>query len=76
MTSTPACLRCQTPMEDGFLVDHARNSLRVTLWCAGKPEKSFWAGEMSSAQYKTAMCVSTFRCPDCGYLESYASTQE
>lgn len=60
-------------MEDGFLVDHARDSLRIPLWCAGRPEKSFWAGEMSGAQYKAALKVATLRCPNCGYLESYAA---
>jgi len=59
-------------MELGFLVDHAHAALRVGRWCPGTPDPSFWSGEMSRAQYKAANVVTTFRCPECGYLESYA----
>jgi len=76
MSDTPECIRCQTAMELGFLVDHSHAVLRLGRWCAGKPDPSFWSGEMSRGQYKAATVVTTYRCPECGYLESYALTEE
>jgi hypothetical protein len=39
-------------------------------WVEGAPEKSFWSGTKTSG--KKQVQVSTYRCPACGYLESYA----
>jgi hypothetical protein len=39
-------------------------------WAEGQPERSFWTGV--KVKDKERHPVSTFRCPACGYLESYA----
>jgi hypothetical protein len=39
-------------------------------WYPGEPEASFWMG--LKLNKGVAVIVSTFRCPSCGYLESYA----
>jgi len=59
-------------MEQGFLVDRAHaNSPKVQSWHPGEPRKlSFWV--WSIADRKAELNVETFRCPACGYLESYA----
>lgn len=62
-------------MEPGLLLDkgHA-NSLNVTEWLEGAPEKSVWTGLKTKGKERLRLPVRTFRCPSCGYLESYAST--
>jgi len=60
-------------MEAGVILDkgHA-NSLSTSEWLEGKPEKSFWAGLKTKGRDR--LPVRTYRCPKCGYLESYANT--
>lgn len=74
--STPDCLRCQTPMEDGFIAERGRNSLLVPRWCRGEPQRSFLAGELGRRQYTDGLRIHAYRCPNCGYLESYAPILE
>jgi len=69
MDKLPECRHCAAPMEEGFILDQAHGVLHVPTWIKGKPERSFWSGlKTDRDQYK----VQTFRCPKCGYLESYA----
>lgn len=69
------CLRCQSPMEEGFVLDTAHGGIRQSRWSPGKPQPSFWTGEVKSNQFMAARRVTTYRCPTCGYLESYALEQ-
>ncbi len=67
------CLRCQTPMEVGFMADVGDYSVvQQTRWCRGQPNPSFWGGEVQHKQMRQGLRVLTYRCPNCGYLESYA----
>lgn len=70
---SPECPKCRITMESGLLLDkgHA-NSLIATEWLEGAAEKNFWTGLKTKG--KERLPVQTFRCPRCGYLESYAST--
>ena len=62
-------------MVEGFLLEAGDNNARmVTRWVEGSPEKSFWTG--LKIKDRDVMPVSTFRCPHCGYLESYAHVEE
>ena len=63
------CLRCQREMDLGFVADHRYVTVRVSSWVAGAPKKSFVTG---SAIVKDEIPIRTYRCPSCGYLESYA----
>ena len=73
MTTTPDCLRCKSPMEEGFLAERGRASYRQPRWCAGQPEPTvLGSGDMPRRQYSRGTRISAFRCPKCGYLESYA----
>lgn len=58
-------------MERGFLLEAGDHGARsVTKWVAGAPEKSVWTGlKLGERQ---VLPVVSFRCPHCGYLESYA----
>ncbi len=71
--AAPTCIRCQTHMEEGITLDHAHgpNSVTVSEWLEGPPERSFWFGLKTKGKEK--LSIRTFRCPRCGYLESYAN---
>jgi predicted nucleic-acid-binding Zn-ribbon protein len=65
-----SCPRCGGSMEQGFIVDEGYGKKLVSAWIAGEPQKSFWAGLRVSARERVE--VATYRCRQCGYLESYA----
>lgn len=44
--------------------------IHVSAWVEGPPEKSFWTGTKVPAEKRIP--IGTFRCPKCGFLESYA----
>lgn len=75
----PACRRCNVGMEKGFRIDHAHADMMIKQerWVAGDARPpSFFAGtETSGGQEVSAIKVITYRCPNCGYLESYAPAQ-
>jgi hypothetical protein len=58
-------------MEEGFTVDQGDGGRRVqSTWFGGKPVRSFWGGVKLSGVKPTP--IETWRCRQCGYLESYA----
>jgi hypothetical protein len=66
----PICPACDRPMETGFLVDHGHGVVLPAAWVPGVPEWSRWRGLRLKG--RTKMPVTTFRCPECGRLESFA----
>ena len=59
-------------MEEGVTIDKGHGGERsVSEWLEGPPERSFWSGLKTKGKDKFS--VKTFRCPRCGYLESYAN---
>lgn len=58
------CMKCGTEMEEGFIRDSALGSHGVAHWV---PSQSNPAKDKTE-QRKTK----TYRCPKCGYIESYA----
>ena len=64
------CIRCHAQMVLGFVPDNTNAGFAQQSWVPGEPERSFWTGiKMTKDQI---VPVITFRCPSCGYLESYA----
>ncbi len=62
--------RCASAMEQGFTVDQGYGTTTVPKWVAGVPRTSMWTGlELRGLR---PMDVTTYRCRQCGYLESYA----
>jgi hypothetical protein len=57
-------------MDQGFVADFTQSGTQVACWVEGPPEKSFWSGTRAPAAKR--LPIGTFRCPSCGYLESYA----
>lgn len=66
-----SCPRCSGSMEPGFLIDVGYGKTAVPKWAAGEPESSFWSSGLKLRE-KEQLAVTTYRCPRCGYLESYA----
>lgn len=66
------CIRCRTQMELGCIVSLGHNGYAREQWYPGEPEPSFWMG--LKLKKGLAVVVTTYRCPSCGYLESYAVT--
>ena len=58
-------------MVEGFVVDHAHGTNKVSAWVEGAPHRSFWTGLKLGGKRK--IDIQTMRCTRCGLLESYAS---
>lgn len=68
--NAPKCQQCDTEMEKGFVPDyHHKMSSRRPTWVSGSPETSWFSGlNIPDLQIP----VTTYRCPICGRLESFA----
>ncbi len=65
------CVKCEGFMEEGFIADRGDYEVKtVNKWVEGKPVKSFWTGIKVSGRQQIE--IRTYRCANCGYLESYA----
>ena len=68
---TKLCPKCHHRMAEGFIADRGdSNMLYTSKWYGGIPNKSFWGGVKVAK--KSGFQIRTYRCEDCGYLESYA----
>jgi hypothetical protein len=74
MNGTVECTRCHARMESGWVPDNAHVGLQRQNWCPGEPQPSFWTG-LKAAEIDKFIPVTTFRCPNCGHLKSYAIPQ-
>jgi hypothetical protein len=57
-------------MEQGFVLEISQGGRSVISWSSGQPKKSFFFG-IKLFEVKQ-IPIGTFRCKDCGYLESFA----
>jgi len=64
------CPKCKGDMEQGYVVDYNLAAPMQSKWIPGEPDTSFWSA--NTIDKKKLVPVSTFRCINCGYLESYA----
>ena len=75
-TPAPTCARCRVAMEEGYLLDRGHGNYRdQAQWVEGGPDRIRWLGVDFGVQTKDreVLKVSTWRCPRCGLLESYAT---
>jgi hypothetical protein len=57
-------------MDPGFVLDRTHGAVAQSTWVEGAPVPSIWTGlKLKGHQHLPVM---TYRCPKCGYLESYA----
>ena len=64
------CPKCDSEMEIGFLLDNAHVNYLPAMWVKDLPERTFF--KMAKIKGKVRREVQTYRCLDCGFLESYA----
>ena len=67
------CAKCAGNMERGFILEQSLNDYIPNTWVEGPPEPSFWTQTKVSGKVKRL--VETYRCVQCGYLESYAKKE-
>ena len=73
--STLNCSKCTSEMVEGFTVDYGDyGSKRPSDWVEGQPVKSFWCGGTKISD-KKIFVIKTYRCSNCGFLESYATEE-
>jgi ribosomal protein S27AE len=71
MNLNPKCPKCGQMMGEGYVLDRSYAAKLVSMWIAGKPERSFWTNLKTGG--RPNLEIQTFRCFKCGYLESYAN---
>jgi len=78
-SGVPLCIRCETPMVEGFTPIVARQDAppSVIRWYPGVFGPVGWLGfrRVTREQTQQSISVRTYRCPACGYLESYATPE-
>ena len=60
-------------MEVGCIADVRQGGYSQQNWNPGEPQSTFWRG--LHVKTDQLIPVTTLRCPNCGYLESYAIAQ-
>ena len=71
MDQNTKCPKCGGSLEEGFIRDAIPGGGSVpSAWYQGPLERSFWMGvkTLGRVHYQ----VRTYRCTQCGFLESYA----
>jgi predicted nucleic-acid-binding Zn-ribbon protein len=64
--NTNKCPKCGAEMQEGFVIE----SRVPSRWIAGKPDMSVFGGP--KVHGKEQRQIESYRCVECGYLESYA----
>lgn len=64
------CPKCNSLMNEGFVLDYRHNSRVQQSWVEGLPERYFWGSLKLRGRHR--LPVVSNRCSRCGYLESYA----
>ena len=79
MPKTSTCPNCNKSMEHGFIPDFSfhsdAHSVLQAMWHPGDPEDRHFLGVktgMVKMEKSQAREIVSYRCPDCGLLESYA----
>ena len=74
----PTCPYCEVAMERGFVLEFTSAAVVSSSWQPGEPTPQIFLGlKTGSVKLDNAkmLPVATYRCPICGYLESYARKQ-
>lgn len=70
MSDELICPKCSHKMVRGFIPEFSGRS-SVSFWVEGEPVHSFWAAGVKIPEDKIIDII-TYRCAECGFLESYA----
>jgi hypothetical protein len=66
------CPKCQSAMQEGWVLDNTHGSRAVSAWVEGEPKPSIWVGV--KLEGKTPMPITSLRCTRCGFIEQYAKS--
>ena len=69
MESPPKCSKCGQEMREGYVPEMSANHTGRSRWIADPPSVGFLG---LNTRGKEIYEIRTFRCPGCGYLESFA----
>lgn len=64
------CPKCQSSMQEGWVLDHTHGARAVSSWVEGEPQKSIWVGV--KLEGKKPIEIESWRCSRCGFIEQYA----
>jgi hypothetical protein len=67
------CLRCNEPMEKGFVMDFAGSRGVPARWVVGEPQKTLM-GEVAYTDRENKG-IAAYRCRKCGHLELFANEE-
>jgi len=70
MDQNNKCSKCGGNLEEGFIRDAVPGGSAPSAWYQGPLERSFWMGVKTVGRVHYQ--VRTYRCNQCGFLESYA----
>jgi len=71
MAEAVTCAGCGGTMEEGFVLDRGHYGFPAEQqWVEGEPQSSFWTGLKTEG--RRLFKVITYRCEQCGRLDSYA----
>jgi hypothetical protein len=59
-------------MEEGFIPDECKGGPVAATWASGKPERRGVLLGGVTGDGKQFLCIRSFRCTGCGYIELYA----
>ena len=69
----PKCLKCGNDTESGFILDRGDLNLAFQMqWIEGLKMEQSWTGGIKTGG-RAIYAVVTYRCKECGFLESYAT---
>jgi hypothetical protein len=63
------CSKCSGEMQEGLVVDLNYAGILQSMWVQDQPGNGIGPGTMDS---KRKVKTITYRCSNCGYLDSYA----
>jgi hypothetical protein len=67
------CIRCDGELEKGFLLDRGDHDFKNQAdWASGEPNTSFFRFSVLQSGSRKLPVV-TYRCTNCGRLESFAN---
>jgi len=64
------CPKCQSTMQEGWVLDNTHGGRAVAAWVEGEPKKSIWVGVKLDG--KQPIEIESWRCTRCGFIEQYA----
>ena len=73
---TPKCPKCEGTMEAGLIEDYTEGGPSQSRWATKSQTEVRVLGLILTKTPNVRFPVTTYRCSECGFLESYALPKE